>query len=174
MDQNRPVRTAAKKGLWAYPVLLGVVAIVVILYFTGVLKDSDEAKVNTQLALYMRDVGEGDYSGACGRLADSLKAELGGDCAAVLRQRYGGLKTLTGSTISRLKEAELDAQKVRVDGSTATVADEDLRFADEETSRDSKTGKSNTTVSYDAAPDLTFGDGFRLTKVGDDWKVAGI
>jgi hypothetical protein len=154
--------------------MLAGLAVWAVLLATCVLEDSDEAKVNTEIALYMRDVGDRDYSGACGRLADSLRSELGGDCPAVLSQRYGALRTLDPLARSHLQDGELDARKVQITGSTATVADGDLRFEEEKTSRDAKTGKTNRTVSYDDAPDLTFGAGFRLTKVGDHWKIAGI
>jgi hypothetical protein len=152
--------------------LLGAAAVMAVLNALGVWQDSDEAKVNIVLGQYLRQVGDENYDRACGYLADSLKAELGGDCAATLRQRYAGMRSLSSSTRDHLEN--VDARTVTVNGSTATVADGDLRFEITETRRNKKTGKNETHTWYENAPDLTFGTGFAFTKTGEDWRITEI
>ncbi len=126
--------------------------------------NSDESKVRETVAEYLDSVGEQDYKGACGHLHADAKSKLGGDCAAALQQRYG---TLTVEVRDDLDEIDVD--DVELKGSSATVANDEIRV--ESKSKTRRKGKSKTKTSYRPAPDVTGGAGFGLKKAGSDWRI---
>lgn len=126
--------------------------------------NSDESKVREAVAEYLDSVGEQDYQDACGFLHADAKSKLGGDCAAALQQRYG---TLTAEVRDDLDEIDVD--DVQLKGSSATVANAEIRVATK--SKTKRKGKTKTKTSYHTAPDVTGGAGFALKKAGSDWRI---
>lgn len=127
--------------------------------------NNDEAKVRAAISEYLDEVGEQDYTSACGYLHNDATSKLGGDCAAKLEQRYSSLSVDVRDDLD-----DIDVDDVVIKGSMATVANDEIRV--ESTSKSRRKGKTKTRTSYLPAPDLTGGAGFSLKKAGAEWRIA--
>ncbi len=145
---------------------IGAVALAALLALPACGGNSDEAKVRAAVADYLDEVGEQNYPAACGFLHNDAKTALGSDCAAGLEKRYSSLSVDVRDDLD-----EISVDDVALNGSTATVAVDEVEVKSKSTSR-SRKGKKKTSTSYLPAPDLTGGKGFTLKKDGKDWRIS--
>jgi hypothetical protein len=148
---------------------LGAAALATLLVLPACSGNPDEAAVRTAVTDYLDEVGEANYTAACGFLHAEAKAKLGADCAAALQQKYAQLPSDVREDFD-----EINVDDVTIKGSTATVAAEDVRVEIKSKSKSYRKGKikSKTKTSYVTAPDVTNGAGFTLKKDGKNWKIA--
>lgn len=109
---------------------------------------------------YLHDLSAGNWRDACSRLSDDV---IGDGCEDTLSEAFFAIDD---------DFAEAVVTYVAVDGSTARV--DDGSIAEMET-RSTGTGKNKHKVTYyQTLPDITYGDGFALERINDEWIITAI
>ena len=127
---------------------------------------NDKAAVRTAVEEYLDNLGEQNYSAACGFLTQQAQ---GTDCATRLAKVYADL-----SSALREDMDDISVNDVSLKGSSATVRDSQIRVEHQRkvTTTKNKKKTTKTTKSYTTLSDVTPGDGFAITKVGSAWKIS--